>query len=371
MKLNNILIEEFKNGCRKVLINRGESLNSLNLNMSKDLFNILNEYNNDQETKFIILASNNNKSFSTGGDLKELVEKSNSSEGVAPILNSMYSLVDLIHNFKKPIVSLINGFVIGSGVGISINCSHKIVSENVKWSMPENKVGFFPDVGTSFYLSKLGSIGLYLAMVGNFITTTDLLKLNIVQNHIPFHLFNQVTNDLCLTPYISDKYDIDLILNKYIKNLKITKESSHIVKYNDIIQRCFNTKFKSVLEIFNKLNLELLENNNPIEKEWLVKTVSTLMNSCPTSICVSFENIHRSLNLDFKEVLINDNRIGNRISSKQDFSQGIYGALIDKSFKPKFSPSSIYDIDKSYIDSFFLPFDNEKNELFNHNKLFL
>ncbi|KAM9986264.1 hypothetical protein ACTFIY_010702 [Dictyostelium cf. discoideum] len=367
---SNILIEEFKNGSRKILLNRSESLNSLNLNMSFDLFNKLKEYNNDPETKFILMGSNNNKSFSTGGDLKELVEKSNSSEGVAPILTSMYSLVDLIHNFKKPIISLINGFVIGSGVGISINCSHKIVSENVKWSMPENKVGYFPDVGTSFYLSKLGAIGLYLAMVGNFINSPDLLKLGFAQNHIPYHLFDQVSNDLCLTPNISNKNDIDLILKKYIKNLKITKETSHIVKYNDIIQRCFNPKFKSVSEIFQKLNKELLENNNPNEKEWLVKTVSTLMNSCPTSICVSFNSIHRSLNLDLKEILINDNRIGNRICSRKDLSQGIYGALHDKSFKAKYSPSSIYDIDQSYIDSLFFPFDNEKNELFYHKKLY-
>ncbi|KAM9972365.1 hypothetical protein ACTFIW_007424 [Dictyostelium discoideum] len=370
MKLNNILIEEFKNGSRKILINRSESLNSLTLNMSMNLFNKLNEYNNDPETKFVLLSSNNNKSFSTGGDLKELFEKSNSSEGVAPILSSMYSLVDLIHNFKKPIISLINGFVIGSGVGISINCSHTIVSENVKWSMPENKVGYFPDVGTSYYLSKLGAIGLYLAMVGNFINSPDLLKLDLVQNHIPFNLFNQVSDELCLTPNISNKNDIDLILKKYKRNLKITKETSHIVKYNDIIQRCFNTKFNSVSEIFNKLNMELLENKNPIEKEWLVKTISTLMSSCPTSICVSFNSVHRSLNLDLKEILINDNRIGNRICTRKDLIQGINAVLIDKSFKPKFSPSSIYDIDQSYIDSLFLPFDNEKKELFNHQKLY-
>ncbi|KAN0023071.1 hypothetical protein ACTFIU_009154 [Dictyostelium citrinum] len=371
MKLNNILIKEFKNGCRKIVLDRGEALNSINLKMSNNLFMKLNEYNNDMDCKFILLCSNNNKSFSSGGDLKELVEKSNSSEGVQPILNSMYTLINLIHNFKKPIVSFINGLVIGSGVGISIHTSHKIISENVKWSMPENKIGYFPDVGTSFYLSKIGAIGLYLAMVGNSINSTDLLKLNIANYCIPFDLFNNAINDLCLTPNINYSNDIDIIIKKYKKNLIINKETSHIVKFNDIIQRCFSTKSKSVSEIINNLNNELLQNKNPEEKEWLINTISTLKNSCPTSICISFESLHRSLNLDIEEILKNDNRIGNRISSRQDLSQGVYRALVDKSYKPKFSPSSINDINQSFTDSFFLPFQDKRNELFSNNKKYI
>ncbi|KAN0031055.1 hypothetical protein ACTA71_004027 [Dictyostelium dimigraforme] len=369
---NNIVIKEFNNGCRKIILDRGESLNSINLKMSNDLFKKLNQYNNDGQCKFIILSSNDSKSFSTGGDLKELVEKSNSSEGVLPILNSMYSLMYLIHTFKKPIISFMNGFVIGSGVGLSIHCSHKVVSENVKWSMPENKVGYFPDVGTSYYLSKIGPIGLYLAMVGNFINSVDLLKLKIANNFIPFKSFDNVINDLSTTSKINSKNDIDRILKKYNNNnniLKINRESSHLIKFSRIIQRCFNINFKSVTEILNNLNYELEINQNPEEKQWIVKTINTLMNSCPTSVCVSFENFHRSKNLDIKEILLNENRIGNRLGSRKDLNQGVYKALVDKSFTPIFNPSSIYDVNQSFIDSFFSPFEDEKQELFK-NKLY-
>ncbi|KAK5576728.1 hypothetical protein RB653_007872 [Dictyostelium firmibasis] len=323
----------------------------------------LKEYNNDKETKFVIICSSNQKSFSSGGDLKELTIHSKSPGGVNFFIKKIYYLDHLIHTFKKPILSFVKGIVMGSGVGLSIHCSHRIVSDNVRWAMPENKIGYFPDIGVSYFLSKLGSIGLYLGMVGPHIKSEDLIKLNIANCYIPSNQFEETLNDLCNNPMIEGKNEIDSILNKYKKELKIDKKSSHIEKYNDIIERCFNREYKSVSEIFNNLKNEILCNDDLNEKQWAINTLSNLESSCPTSVCISFENIHRSLDLNINEIFINDNRIGSRIGNRQDFSQGVQKALIDKFYKPIFSPSSIYDISQTFIDSFFLPLNDKKKEL--------
>ncbi|KAN0031181.1 hypothetical protein ACTA71_010262 [Dictyostelium dimigraforme] len=367
LEFNKIKIQEYSNGCRKIILNRPESLNSLNSEMTNFLFNKLKEYKNDDKSKFVILCSGNDKFFSSGGDLKELANHQFSQDCYNSILGQLYSLDNLIHNFNKPIISFVNGITMGSGVGLSIHCSHRIVGDNVNWSMPENKIGFFPDVGTSYFLSKLGAIGLYLGMTGVNIKSTDLIKIGLANNNIPNEMLNDAINELCFKEMINgnnEKNEIDSIINKYKRKLVVDRESSHLVKYRDIIERSFNRKFKSVLEIINHLKNEILFDNDQDEKQWAINTLAILESLCPTSVCISFENIHRSTYLNINQVFENEIRIGSRISNKQDFTQGVHKALIDKSHKPIFSPSSIYDINQTYIDSFFLPLKDEEKAIF-------
>ncbi|KAM9972364.1 hypothetical protein ACTFIW_007423 [Dictyostelium discoideum] len=369
MENNKIKIIEYKNGCKRIILNRSEALNSLTIEMLKFLSEKLKEFNNDDNCKFVIINSSTEKSFCSGGDIKEFSQLSHSSTGVNAFIRVEYGMDHLIHTFNKPILSFVNGIVMGGGVGLSIHCSHRIIGDNVQWAMPENRIGYFPDVGTSYFLSRLGSMGLYLAMVGVKINSKDLINVKLATHYIPNELFERTLEELCNDDDIEGYRQIELILNKYRKTLYPDKESSHLVFYQSIINRCFNNKeFKSVKEILNQLKMEFenVDNkNNKDEVEWASKTLSILLDqSCPTSVCVSFEIIKRALEMNIDQVFQMEVRVGTRMGRRQDLTQGVFKTLIDKTHKPIYSPSSIYDINQSFIDSFFLPFDDgdEKKE---------
>ncbi|KAM9980043.1 hypothetical protein ACTFIZ_006292 [Dictyostelium cf. discoideum] len=277
IEFNNINIQEFDNGCRKIIINKDESQNSINSEtISTFLLNKLEEYKKDNESKFIILCGDNT------------LPNNNSNS----LINQYF-----INNFEKPIISFVNEITMGCGIGLSTHCSHRIVGDNATWSMPKNK----NDAGTSYFLSRLGSVGFYLGMVRENIKSTDLIKTNIANNYIPNELFDKAISELCFNPMVNGKDEIDLIIRKYKKELIIDRESSHLVKYRDIIERSFNRKFKSVQEIINHLKNEILFDDIPHEKQWASHTLSILENSCPTSVSLSFENIQSFLYLNKNE----------------------------------------------------------------------
>ncbi|KAM9963972.1 hypothetical protein ACTFIW_005613 [Dictyostelium discoideum] len=315
---NNINIQEFNNGCRKIIINSDENSNSVNSETSTNfLLKKLNEYKEDKKSKFIILCGDN----------------------TLPNSNSL-----LNKNFNKPIISFVNEI----NMGLTLHCSHRIVGDNAIWSIPKNKNLIFSDLGTSHFLSRLGSVGLYLGIVRNNIKTTDLIKSNIANNYIPNELFDKAMCELCFSPMINgNDEEIDLIIRKYKKELIIDRESSDLVKYSDIINRCFNRNFKSVQEIINHLKNEILFDDIPHEKQWAINTLSILENSCQSSVSVSFENIQRSLYLNINEVFQNENE--NRIISKTIGIKNEFPKLltIHNSQKPIFSPSSINEISQT------------------------
>ncbi|EAL66200.1 hypothetical protein DDB_G0282681 [Dictyostelium discoideum AX4] len=170
IEFNNINIQEFNNGCRKIIINRDENSNSINSEISTNfLLNKLNEYKEDKESKFIILCGDNN----------------------LPNSNSL-----LNQNSNKPIISFVNEIT----MGLTLHCSHRIVGDNAIWSIPKTNELFFSDLGTSHFLSRLGSVGLYLGIVRKNIRTTDLIKTNIANNYIPNELFDKAMCELCFSP---------------------------------------------------------------------------------------------------------------------------------------------------------------------------
>ncbi|KAN0034970.1 hypothetical protein ACTFIV_001510 [Dictyostelium citrinum] len=364
MENNKIKIIEYKNGCKRIILNRSEALNSLTIEMLKFLLEKLKEFNDDSNCKFVIINSSTDKSFCSGGDIKEFSQFSQSPTGVNPFIKVEYTMDHLIHTFNKPILSFVNGIVMGGGVGLSLHCSHRIIGDNVQWAMPENRIGYFPDVGTSYFLSRLGSIGLYLGMVGVKINSKDMINVKLATHYIPNEFFERTLEELCNDDDIEGYRQIDFILNKYRKTLYADKESSHLVKYQTIINKCFNKELKSVIEIVNQLKEEIDNNkNNSDEIEWASKTLNTLLDhSCPTSVCISFETIKRALQMNIDQIFEMETRVGTRIGDRSDLTQGVHKTLIDKTHKPIYSPSSIYQITQSFIDSFFLPLDDEKKE---------
>src|SRR3989338_351799 len=172
---NDVLFETLtdkKGGCLgKIILNRPRALNALSGDMFAELEQRLTAWHTDSSVKAVLIRSHCDKAFCAGGDIRAIYEaKAEPTEIVAQYFRHEYHINRLVHHFKKPYIALTNGVTMGGGVGLSLHGSHCVASPDLRWAMPETSIGFFPDVGSTYYLSRLKNYtGFYLALTGNII----------------------------------------------------------------------------------------------------------------------------------------------------------------------------------------------------------
>ncbi|EGG15198.1 enoyl-CoA hydratase/isomerase domain-containing protein [Cavenderia fasciculata] len=359
LESNHILYRIYDNGCLKIILNREKALNSLTLEMINHLLNLLKKYENDKRVTFVLVVGAGDRAYCSGGDLLEF---SSSVEMSHRLSNTEYKLDYLIHTYSKPYVSIVNGIVMGGGVGISIHGSHCIVTERALWAMPECFIGYFPDVGTNYQMSRLGAIGLYLDLTGTRIKYRDLVGLGIASHHVPSDMLDRLVRDLTENT-VDTTRQLDFIINLYRKQVGYRLhniEPSTMVEWlvqNQCLERCFGNHIKSVQEVLDNLENEI-KNNNGDEKvrKWAEQTLTKITGSRPLSICACFKAFRDSLNLSIDDVLKMDNRVGTHLTQiEEDGREGIKAALFDKTYKPQWIPPTIQQVDPNIVDSLFKP----------------
>lgn len=147
-----------------ITLNRPKALNAINYEMVQKISEPLQRW---QDTKsLVIIKGAGGKSFCAGGDVRSLVESKDIAAG-KKFFRAEYSLNHLIGTYKVPYVALLDGIVMGGGVGLSVHGKYRIATEKSLFAMPETKIGLFPDVGGSYFLPRLeGKLGLYLGLTG-------------------------------------------------------------------------------------------------------------------------------------------------------------------------------------------------------------
>ncbi|EGC35133.1 hypothetical protein DICPUDRAFT_87986 [Dictyostelium purpureum] len=325
--------------------------------MLQELKPLLENYNNDRWCKFVIISANTtDRAFCSGGDIKQFASYHDKPGGVNPFIKNEYKIDYLIHTFSKPIISFVNGIVMGGGVGLSIHCQFRIISEKVLWAMPENQIGYFPDVGSNYFLSRLGSMGLYIGITGAKLKAKDLIYSKIATHFIPSVEFDRVIDELVNDYSIENERQINFILNKYRKTIPIDDECT-LLKNKDSIDACFSKSVVSLQDI-----LERLEDEKKFNLEWSNKTIEIINNNCPMSTAVCFKAIQQATQMSIEDIFTMEIRIGTRLGVRNDIVEGVKRSVIDRTHKAKFSPATINDIDPDQVDKIFSPLNNPNDE---------
>lgn len=168
-----------------VTLNRPKALNAVNHAMVRALAKALDAWEADPGVALVVIKGEG-RAFSAGGDLLDIYQAGREGKPRVDFFADEYRLNARIRRFAKPFVALIDGIVMGGGVGVSFHGSHRVVTENAQFAMPEVGIGFFPDVGGSYLLPRLkGSFGMYLALTGNRIRHGDLLWCGLATHAVP------------------------------------------------------------------------------------------------------------------------------------------------------------------------------------------
>ena len=223
---------ERRGGAGVIVLNRPRALNALTLTMVRLMAAALDDWERDPRVTRIILRGAGERAFCAGGDIRHLYELGRAGDHVAQLTfwREEYQLNERIRTYPKPVVALIDGIVMGGGAGVSINASHRVAGERFVFAMPEVGIGFFPDVGGTYFLPRLARrAGVYFALTGLRASPGDALAFGLVQTFVPSARFGD------LAAALEDDWPVDATLARSAAG----PEPSALMDEADGVEACF------------------------------------------------------------------------------------------------------------------------------------
>jgi len=312
-----------------IKLNRPKALNALNLEMAKKFYDKLLEWEENNNISRVILYGEG-KHFCAGGDVKSLVLAGKKNQLKYDFFKIEYQLNYLISQFSKEFLSIWNGVVMGGGVGLSIYGDHRLVTDNSKFAMPEASIGFFPDVGGSYFLSNLpGNIGKYLGLTGDVLSVNELIFFGLATHYINLNDIEDVKENFINNGNIlSDNYEVE--------------NDTNIIRNIDQINELFDGNIKKIIAN--------LKNNN---SEFSKKILDILSNKCPMSLAITTKLIDDAKGRSLKECLEIEFQLSQKIVYRDDFDNGVTSLLISKDHNPIWQPSNIDEINIDELNNYF------------------
>jgi len=321
-----------------ITLNRPQALNALTFDMAGQLDKKLILWAKDPAIAAVIIMGAGDRAFCAGGDIKAVAVEAKQGGGniSRKFFREEYTLNHRIFAFPKPYVSLINGIVMGGGKGLSAHGSHRVVTENVLFAMPETSIGFFPDVGGGYFLPRCpGQTGVYLALTSKRIKAFDTLYIGFATHFVPAAKIDSLRGEIIRSPQ-----DLPSLLEKFSEPPPVESE---ITPYREKIDRYF--AHDHVEEILRDLE----KDSSP----WAVETLSVMNTMSPTSLKIALRQIRLGATMSFAEVMTMEYRLSQACLSRHDFYEGVRAALIDKDRQPKWQPATVGDVSDSDIEACF------------------
>jgi enoyl-CoA hydratase len=171
----------------RIRLNRPKALNSLTLDMVRAIELALDDFEHDPLVAAVLLTGEGERGLCAGGDIRAMCDSGKARDGMAETFwREEYHLNARINRHTKPYVAFMDGIVMGGGVGVSVYASHRVVTERTRFAMPETSIGFFPDIGASWFLTRQpGELGTYIALTGEILGAPDVIVADLADVHVP------------------------------------------------------------------------------------------------------------------------------------------------------------------------------------------
>jgi len=324
----------------RVTLNRPQALNALTTPMRAAMANTFPGWARDPEVYAVIIASSSARAFCAGGDLREMTEwgRCRRPEAIRSLAEE-YALNWLLECFTKPTVSLIDGVVMGSGVGISLYGTHRVAGEGYRFAMPETGIGLFPDDGVSWAFARMpDAIGTFLALTGRAIGRADAYRLGLATHCIRASAFSEICAGL------ADADVVDTLLDERHED----PGPGELEPLQPAIARCFAPDTVEGI-------LAALEAERGSAQTWAQGVLKDLAARSPTSLKIAHRHVRMARDLDLRDTLIGDFRLARRCLEAQDLYEGVRAVLIDRDHAPKWRPPRLQDVSDAMVDAYFRP----------------
>jgi enoyl-CoA hydratase len=325
-----------------VTLNRPQALNAVTHGMVKALRAQLDTWADDDAVTRVIVTGAGGKAFSAGGDIRHLYDlgRAGRQEDMLDFWRDEYPLNAAIKTYRKPFIALIDGIVMGGGVGVSVHGSHRVAGDRYAFAMPEVGIGFFPDVGATWFLPRMpGELGAYCALTGERFNAADGVAAGLATHRVASARFPELIE--ALTGTVS----VDAVLAAFAE----PAGEGPIMARKAEVDRLF--AHDRVEDVLSALDAE--------GTEWAQKTAAIIRTKSPTSQKIALAQVRRGAHWDFAQCMRAEFRIVSRIVQGFDFYEGVRAVIVDKDNAPHWRPAALAEVADAAVERHFAPLSDE------------
>ena len=343
--------------CGLIVLDKPTALNALNVKMVEGITHQLQAWQQHKDVTHVVLTGAGERAFCAGGDIRDLYDTGEKTPTAAPSPQAQhffareYQLDHRIHSYPKPVIALMNGITMGGGAGLAMHAHIRIAGAGAVFAMPENTLGFFPDVGATRFLNQCpGGVGLWLGLTGTALKGAELVSAGLAELAVPHNALNDILQVLqqpsakglaahglqqLLAPYTVSASDLSL---------------------RHAIDAVFEQP-SNLAQVFAALKGISQGDNMPQAEHaaWANSMLNAMQRACPTSLAVCFQQLRQGKQLSVQAALKREFRMTMHALSRPDFYQGVKRAIIDRAHQPVWQPASLQDVTQPAVDAFFQP----------------
>jgi enoyl-CoA hydratase len=391
-----------------ITLNRPAALNAVTRGMVATLREVLERWRHDGAISRVIVTAAGGRAFSAGGDLRHIYEAGHAGRQSESITfwREEYALNALIKRYPKPYLALIDGIVMGGGVGISIHGSHRVAGDRFEFAMPEVGIGFFPDVGATWFLPRLpGEIGTYCALTGERLKAADAVAVGIATHRVASARFAELVAALCgavsvdavlaafaeaamTSPGLRGEVDSSLPScaggrqgkgrvpprgsepgrapphpdpfpasgeTAPVSAPPLENTAGPVIAHRRVIDRIFAAG--SIEEILALLDAEAATASS--HARWAGEVAATVRSKAPLSLKIALSQMRRGRSYSFERCMQAEFRVVSRVAYGHDFYEGIRAVIIDKDNRPQWRPATLAEVTAASVERHFAPLESE------------
>lgn len=343
-----------------LVLNAEKAMNAVDLDMVKTIAEVLERWHQDDDIMAVVLTGAGDRVFSAGGDVQKLYHSMKTSGDEQYVYGDEFFYHKYlnnyrIHQFSKPIIAWGIGYVMGGGLGLFISSSHRVGTETLKLAWPELKIGLFPDVTATYYLSRLPKpVGHWMGLSASLMNAVDCKQLGLTQYAIEHKSLSNVFTEMLEAEWQSDTAhdQVQIMLNAFDQQSESLMPASHIDECIHDIQKLLVNKEGKVLSL-KQIDANFKHALNEKKgSEWFQQGITNYSNGCPDTAAIIMEQIARGSDMNLAEVVSWELGLAYQSLRKGNFVEGIRALVMDKDQTPKWQHSSVALLDQEWLDEF-------------------
>ncbi len=318
----------------RLVLNRPQALNALDLPMIRACTRALEAWRDDPHVHGVVIEGAGDRAFCAGGDVRALRqhELDGEHDKAETFFREEYELNLMIATYPKPYIALIDGICMGGGIGVSVHAPYRVATEHAAFAMPETAIGFFPDIGATFFLPRLpGRLGAYLGLTGARMQGADAVHAGLATHFVPRADLPALSRALA--------QDGPAALGAHAAQ----PPAFSLASQRATIDNCFDAD--AMIEVVRRLE--------GIGDEWTKKTLAALRTVSPSALCWTLEALRRGANLTLPQCQAAELALTRTTMRHPDFAEGVRAMVVDKDRRPRWRPSRIEDVDPAVIAALF------------------
>lgn len=327
-----------------IRLNRPKALNSLTLQMVRDIEAALTDFEQDPAIAAVLVTGEGARGLCAGGDIRAIYDGGKAgSDAPTTFWREEYTLNARIGRYPKPYAVVMDGIVMGGGVGVSVYGSHRIVTERTRFAMPETGIGFFPDVGASWFLTRQDNeFGTYLALTGEPLGAADAILAGLADTFVPSARLPALMHALADLPAASPGEAVSVMVHQRSE----TPPDGRLEQNRLAIDRLF--AFDRVEDILDALRQD--------GGDFAAQCLAILSAKSPLSLNVTLRLLRLGRKTETLEACLEREFSATAaVLRSHDFYEGVRAAVIDKDRDPQWQPARLAEVTAADVDAYFQP----------------